>query len=596
VAIIVVGVQASSALAAAEDASFAGASADGAKVFFQTPERMVPADTDGSVDVYERSGGTTTLISQGQGGPTNGAFDAKFEGASADGTKLFFETSEALSSADTDGNHRDVYERSGGVTSLVSGGGTGAFDASFEGAATDGSHVFFETAEPLAATDTDASVDVFDRSGVGTTEISVAQPPNAGNGTFDASFKGSSDDGTQVFFKTAEPLVATDADSSVDVYRREGAATSLISRGQTGGDGAFAAHFKGSSVNGSDVFFTTSEPLVTGDTDTERDIYDRSGGNTTRVSVGQKSNSAHGANFEANSTDGDHVFFSTHARMEATDTDTATDIYDRSGVGTPQAATTQVSVAQPPTAGNSELNASFAGNSADGAHVFFESNEQLASTDTDPGLLDVYDRTGGATIQVSQGDQGAADASYGGASSNGMIAFFETRGPLAATDADNATDVYQRSGGATMQISRGSINGNEDLNASFKGTSDDGGHVFFNTEEPLVKADADNVRDVYQRSGGVTSVISVDLVPPQTKITKGKKRTPDRTPTFKYTSTDPGSTFKCKLDRGGFKTCKPKGFTTKRLRPGKHTFQVRATDSFGNVDKTPAKRAFNVAR
>ena len=42
------------------------------------------ADTDTAIDVYERSGGQTTLVSTGPTGG-NGTFHAFFAGASADG-------------------------------------------------------------------------------------------------------------------------------------------------------------------------------------------------------------------------------------------------------------------------------------------------------------------------------------------------------------------------------------------------------------------------------------------------------------------------------------------------------------------------------
>ena len=57
------------------------------------------------------SGGQTTLVSTGPAGG-NGAFGAFFGGASADGTRVFFETGESLVSADTDAA-LDVYERVG---------------------------------------------------------------------------------------------------------------------------------------------------------------------------------------------------------------------------------------------------------------------------------------------------------------------------------------------------------------------------------------------------------------------------------------------------------------------------------------------------
>jgi CSLREA domain-containing protein len=81
---------------------------------------------------------------------------------------------------------------------------------------------------------------------------------------------------------------------------------------------------------------------------------------------------------------------------------------------------------------------------------------------------------------------------------------------------------------------------------------------------------------------------------PQTKISKGPKAKSDSTTaTFKFTSTVKGSTFQCKLDKGKFKKCKsPKKY--KGLKVGKHVFKVRAVNSAGKADPTPAKRKFTV--
>lgn len=46
-------------------AFFSGSSADGSKAFFETRESMAGSDTDSTVDVFERSGGATTLVSIG---------------------------------------------------------------------------------------------------------------------------------------------------------------------------------------------------------------------------------------------------------------------------------------------------------------------------------------------------------------------------------------------------------------------------------------------------------------------------------------------------------------------------------------------------
>jgi Ca2+-binding RTX toxin-like protein len=77
------------------------------RVFFETEESLVSADTDAAQDLYERAGGQTTLVSTGPTG-SSGAFEASFEGASADGSRVFFETEESLVSADTD-TFDDVY-------------------------------------------------------------------------------------------------------------------------------------------------------------------------------------------------------------------------------------------------------------------------------------------------------------------------------------------------------------------------------------------------------------------------------------------------------------------------------------------------------
>jgi hypothetical protein len=125
---------------------------------FDTGEQLVAADNDASTDVYERSSGTTKRVSAGQING-NGASSAVFADASADGTRVFFESSEKLVSADTDAS-TDVYERSDGTTSRVS-AGNGPFNAGFEGASPDGSALFFATEEKVIANDDDGSVDIY---------------------------------------------------------------------------------------------------------------------------------------------------------------------------------------------------------------------------------------------------------------------------------------------------------------------------------------------------------------------------------------------------------------------------------------------------
>ena len=134
-----------------DDASFQGASADGSHVFFETLERLTADDTDCCfLDVYERAGGVTTLVSQPTGVDDPDTDNAFFRGASADGSHVFLWTTQKLTADDADTNRFDVYERAGGETTLVSRPATGVTDpntgiAFFGGASADGSRVFFGT-------------------------------------------------------------------------------------------------------------------------------------------------------------------------------------------------------------------------------------------------------------------------------------------------------------------------------------------------------------------------------------------------------------------------------------------------------------------
>jgi hypothetical protein len=490
-------------------ASWAGSSSDGSRVFFDTTEQLVSADTDTNVDLYERSNGTTTLVSTGSTAtcPISGGCDAFFAGASQDGTKVFFHTKERLVAGDTDSKF-DIYQRSAATTTQVSVGainGNGAFDAFLTGTSVDGSRVFFESNEPLASADTDTQVDVYERSG-GTTTSLVSTGPTSAVGSFFAHYKGASEDGTKVFFETDDRLVSSDTDSQADVYQRSAATTTLLSTGPTGGNGALPAGYDGASADGSHVFFHSEEQLVAADTDGQRDIYDRTGGTTTTlVSAGQiNGNGPNPVTFDRASSDGSHVFFETFEQLASADTDASQDVYDRSGGTT----TTLVSAGQ--INGNLAFDVFFDGSSANGAHVFFETNEPLASGDTDSSF-DIYDRSSATTTLMTRtptAGNGTPDAFYDGNSSDGSRLFFDTTEQLLATDTDSQNDVYEHSSnGLTTRLSRGPAGGNGNTNcgvsgtsacpASYAGSTPDGAFVYLHTIEKLSSDDLDKVQDAY---------------------------------------------------------------------------------------------------
>ncbi|MFL5900378.1 MAG: TolB family protein [Solirubrobacterales bacterium] len=265
------------------DPTFGGASSDGSHAFFESNERISEADEDSSQDVYDWSGsGPAALASTGPSGG-NGAFNATYSGTSGATGAIYFETSEAIEPADKD-TGQDVYVRAEGATKLVSTGSesrNGPAPASFQWASPDGSSpvAIFSTTEALEPQDTDTSVDVYERSGGTTTLISTG--PEGGNSAFSAAFAQASSDGSHVFFVTAEQLVEEDEDESADLYLRSGGETELVSTGPIGGNGFFSAGLHGVSSDGSQAFFVTRERLtVDDDFANEDDVYSWTAGKT----------------------------------------------------------------------------------------------------------------------------------------------------------------------------------------------------------------------------------------------------------------------------------------------------------------------------
>ena len=85
-----------------------------------------------------------------------------------------------------------------------------------------------------------------------------------------------------------------------------------------------------------------------------------------------------------------------------------------------------------------------------------------------------------------------------------------------------------------------------------------------------------------------------DSTAPQTTITGGPSGTSaDPTPTFTFVASEAGATFACRTDSGSFTAC-TSPHTTAPLADGAHIFEVRATDTRGNVEVSPASRIFFV--
>ncbi len=109
-------------------------------------------------------------------------------------------------------------------------------------------------------------------------------------------------------------------------------------------------------------------------------------------------------------------------------------------------------------------------------------------------------------------------------------------------------------------------------------------------------------------SAGVTTVRSAtvtvespnqgqDKIAPETQLTKQpKKQTSKRKAVFAFSSSESGSSFECKLDKGEFDPCSSP--FKKKVKAGRkpitHKFSVVAIDSAGNRDATPASYSWKV--
>ena len=91
------------------------------------------------------------------------------------------------------------------------------------------------------------------------------------------------------------------------------------------------------------------------------------------------------------------------------------------------------------------------------------------------------------------------------------------------------------------------------------------------------------------------TVVPPDTVAPDTTIDSGPSGTVTTgSATFTFSSSEPGSTFACRMDAGTWSAC-TSPHSVSGLTDGSHTFEVRATDASGNTDASPAQRTWTVS-
>ena len=155
-------------------------------------------------------------------------------------------------------------------------GGNGPVDPIDHYASRDGTRLWFRTTEPLVAEDSDTLLDLYERSAAGISLMSTG-PTDDGTATAWSFLGHASADGTHVYFESLDRLTPDATEGSSNLYERVGAAINLIP-----GNHSFA----GVAHDGSRVIVTSTAQLTPDDLDAAEDIYEWSGGTMTLVSTG----------------------------------------------------------------------------------------------------------------------------------------------------------------------------------------------------------------------------------------------------------------------------------------------------------------------
>jgi hypothetical protein len=370
-------------------------SQDGANIFFTaTPNASNGFGASTNVQtIFARVAGTSTVdISNPspsectrctqeaeEGKPENSeAKPATFWGASADGSKVFFTTTQQLVNGDTDSTsdlyeydfnnppaHRIIQISGGGLGDLTP--GTGAAMHGVVSISEDGSHVYFiapgvlttlpnalgQTAsvgeKNLYGYDTESGETKFVATLSSRDSVEMGQGGNQG--------AQATPDGQYLIFDTYARLIGNDTNTGQAVYRYdfsageltwmshaatnfsstdEGLNATVATKPTTEAGGALPSTNDANRAitdDGSYVVFSTSERLQASDVNGAPNVYLWHDGVVSMISDGHD---PAGALYPVISASGADVFFETREQLVGQDTDTLADIYDaRIGGGFP---------------------------------------------------------------------------------------------------------------------------------------------------------------------------------------------------------------------------------------------------------------------
>jgi len=616
--------RATTAGGAVSDASATNPSIDdaGDTVAFDTAATNLSLDDTnaGQTDVYVRDGTTTTLASTSFG--EVGAGSSGSPALNGLGTIVSF-SSDADNLTDQDANDfTNILRRtlSASVPNLVSRPtGTGAFGGDGTAVSTitccsslasaDGRFVAFTSqSDTLSADDDNRFNNTFvrdTRTGA-TTLVSRASGANGAAATGSSSAASISDDGRRVAFEVSADKLIPGPDvngGQSDLFVRDLVTneTELVNRasGADGAQGTAGVFVASLDADGSRIAFSTlSGNLVPSggsgvyvrDLDTDETILAsrENGPGGAIVSFGDAEIDLSG--------DGNVVSFTTD------DVDLGADgSIDQAYVRDLAAGATELVSRASGAAGaiGNQISSSPVLD-FDGSRVAFETSaNNLVGDDPDTnGDIVVRDRDSDQTILVSRAD-GVA----------GVKADDGSRGPTLSADGTRvlfigfATNLvsgvtgqqaYLRDLAAattTLAVRADGPSGAPGDAITARLTAGGSCVVFDSLKTGLTPSYSGSLRQVYLRA---VDRECPDVTAPDTTIASGPSgSSTDTVATFAFTATETGATFECRLDAAAFAAC-TSPFTSGALGTGAHTFDVRASDVFGNTDASPASRTFTV--
>jgi hypothetical protein len=330
-------------------------SSDGSRIFFETPARMAATFSSNSgclqpSEVYVRENAATTTeisLSQKTGSVgTPAPHGATFNAASADGSRVFFESGDQLTndSAAAEGGLYEYDVKSGVLTFIAQGKvyGSGATQVFVPLLSGDGTHVYFLGEVPGVGPAGKQNLYLWDEG-----EISFISPAPHEASSLDARV---SADGSTLAFTSTSNVTGYDSHGQTEiyVYKAGGGSLVCISCGPGGalpvgpaeffGGGEESTHPNIPSGNvtsdGSRVFFDSPDPLLPGATNGLYNVYEYENGALYLLSDG---NGPYESRLSGASSDGTDVIIWTDDSLVPQDQDNGNgDLYDvRVGGGFP---------------------------------------------------------------------------------------------------------------------------------------------------------------------------------------------------------------------------------------------------------------------